>query len=228
VRTFFQLALIVPVLAAALGQSARAQGDGVFLVTYVEVMPNAVAPATALLRRHRDASRRDDGNLRFDVLSEIARPNRFVILEAWKDRTALDAHVQSAGSVQFNEQLNPIQDAPTDQRVNHALYLGQGTAMDRPGAIEVVTHVDVIPPGTDACLAALKAMSVDSPKDSGNISYQVLQQANRANHFAVLEEWTDRSAADAHAIAAHTRAFREKLTPIAGALYDERFYTALN
>jgi hypothetical protein len=29
-------------------------------------------------------------------------------------------------------------------------------------------------------------------------------------------------------MAAHTRAFRERLSPIAGALYDERFYSALN
>lgn len=227
-RAFFQLALIMPILAAALGQSAHAQDNAVYLVTYVEVMPNAVASAAALLKRHRNASRHDNGNLRLDVLAEIARPNRFVILEAWKDQAALDAHVQSTGSVQFNEQLKPIQDAPEDRRVNHALYLGQRPDTDRSGAIEVVTHVDVIPAGTDACLAALKAMSVDSPNDPGNISYEVLQQENRANHFAVVEEWTDRRAVDAHAMAAHTRAFREKLMPIAGAPYDERFYAALD
>ena len=38
----------------------------------------------------------------------------------------------------------------------------------------------------------------------------------------------DRKALNAHAMAAHTRAFREKLSPMAGALYDERFYKALN
>lgn len=218
----------MPILAAALGQSAHAQGDAVYLVTYVEVMPNAVASATALLQRYRSTSRRDAGNLRFDVLAETARPNRFVILEAWKDQTALDAHVQSTGSVQFQEQLKPIKDAPDDRRLDRALYLGQGVNTDRSGAIDVVTHVDVIPAGTEACLTALQAMSIDTPKDPGNISYQVLQQRNHTNHFTVLEEWTDRSTADAHAMAAHTRAFREQLIPITGALYDERFYTALN
>jgi len=228
VRIFFRLALITPILAAVFGQSAHAQSDAVYLVTYVEVMPNAVASATALLKHHRNMSRHDDGNLRFDILAEIARSNRFVMLEVWKDQAALDAHVKSAGTVRFNEQLKPIQDAPDDRRVNRALYLGKGAATDRVGAIEVVTHVDVIPPGTAACLVALKAMSVDSSTDPGNISYQVLQQGNRANHFTVLEEWTDQSAADAHAMAAHTRAFREKLMPIAGAVYDERFYRRLN
>jgi quinol monooxygenase YgiN len=228
VRPFFQLALGALIFAAPLGQSADAQSGPVYVATYVEAMPNAVASAAAALKRYRDASRHDPGNLRFDVLAEMARPNRFVMVEAWKDKATLDAHAQSAGAVQFQEQLKPIQDAPNDQRVTHALYSGQGASMDRAEAIYVVTHVDVIPAGTDACLAALKAMSVDSPKDVGNISYQVLQQTNRANHFTVIQEWADRTALDAHAMAAHTRAFREKLMPIAGALYDERFYKALN
>jgi quinol monooxygenase YgiN len=55
----------------------------------------------------------------------------------------------------------------------------------------------------------------------------VLQQANRGNHFSVLEAWTNRKALDGHAAAAHTRDFRAKLTPVAGALYDERIYKAL-
>ena len=57
---------------------------------------------------------------------------------------------------------------------------------------------------------------------------QSLQQANRANHFTVFEKWRGMKAAEAHAMEDHTRAFREKLVPIAGALYDERFYKALD
>ena len=77
-------------------------------------------------------------------------------------------------------------------------------------------------------MAALKAMSVDTANDAGNISYEALQQANRGNHFTVIEAWTNRKALDAHAMAAHTRAFREKISPVAGALYDERIYKTLN
>jgi quinol monooxygenase YgiN len=77
-------------------------------------------------------------------------------------------------------------------------------------------------------MAALKAMSTDTADDPGNLAYQVLQQTNRRNHFTVLETWRSQSAGDAHAMAAHTRVFREKLTPFAGALYDERLYKALD
>lgn len=226
-RLFFRLALATAIAAAALGKTAYAQGNTVYLATYVEMMPNAVATGVSLLKRYRDESRREAGNLRFDALAEIARANRFVIVEAWRDKAAFDAHAQSAGAVQFREKLKAIEDAPSDARITNALYLGRGANENRVGAIYVVTHVDVLPAGKDACMAALKAMSVDTVKDAGNISYEVLQQVNRANHFAVVEEWTNMKAVDAHAMAAHTRAFREKLIPIAGALYDERLYKAL-
>jgi quinol monooxygenase YgiN len=228
VRTLFRLAIVAPILFAALGKTADAQGNAVYVASYVELMPSASASGAALLKRYRDAGRKQAGNLRFDALVEIARDNRFVIIEAWKDKTALDTHVQNAESVRSREKLNPIQDAPVDRRVTHALYLQQGDNANRAGAIYVVTHIDVIPPGTEACIAALKMMSADTPQDTGNISYGVLQQLDHANHFTVVEEWTNRKAIAVHAIAPHTRAFRDKLKPIAGALYDERLYTALN
>jgi quinol monooxygenase YgiN len=230
VRLFFQPALGLCIAAASLVPSAQAQSNAVYVVTYVEVMPNAVAPGAALLKQYRDGSVKEDGNLRAVALQEIDRPNRFVVVEAWRDKAAFDAHGQNAGTAQFREKLTPIADAPYDERITNELYAtpAQKGSPSLSAAVYVVTHVDVIPPGKDDCMAALKAMSVDTAGDAGNISYEVLQQANRGNHFTVIEAWTNRKALDAHAMAAHTRAFRERISPNAGALYDERIYKALN
>jgi quinol monooxygenase YgiN len=228
VRLLFQPIVIMFIVAAASAPPAHAQGNAVYLATYVEVMPNAVGPGVVLLKQYRDASLKEDGNLRAVALAEIERPNRFVVVEAWRDKAALEAHGQSAAASKFRDKLKPIADAPYDERVTNALYVTQAKNESRSGTLYVVTHVDVIPAGKDDCMAALKAMSVDTAADAGNISYEVLQQANRGNHFTVIEAWTDRKALDAHAMAAHTRAFRDKLGPIAGALYDERIYKALN
>lgn len=227
-RRFFRLAFAMTILTAALGGTASAQSDAPYLVTYVELMPNAIESGIALLKQYRDASRKEDGNLRFDVLGEIKRPNRFAVVEIWRDKASLDAHGHSAASAQFSEKLKILQDAPNDVRVDHALYLSTGKSGSATGAIYVVTHIDVIPPGKDACMTALKAMSTDTAAEPGNVSYDVLQQDDHSNHFTVVEAWADVTAADAHAMAAHTRAFRAKLIPIKGALYDERFYTAMN
>jgi quinol monooxygenase YgiN len=228
VRLLFQPIAVMFIVAAASAPPAHAQGNAVYLATYVEVMPNAVGPGVVLLKQYRDASLKEDGNLRAVALAEIERPNRFVVVEAWRDKAALEAHGQSAATLKFRNELKPIADAPYDERINNALYVAQGKTESQSGAIYVLTHVDVIPAGKDDCMAALKAMSVDTASDPGNISYEVLQQANRGNHFTVIEAWTNRQAVDAHAMAAHTRAFREKISPVAGALYDERIYKTPN
>ncbi len=227
-RTFLRLILGMPILLALLACSAYAQGGVVYVATYIELMPNALGSGAVLLKRYRNASRKEAGNLRVDVLAEIARDNRFVIISVWSDKAAFDAHVQSAAGMQFREKFKAIEDAPADERANRQLYLNRGANDHRSGTIYVVTHVDVIPPGTDTCMAALRTMSADTAKDAGNISYyNALQQLDHANHFTVVEEWTSRKATTNHAMAAHTRAFRDKLKPIAGALCDERFYMAL-
>jgi quinol monooxygenase YgiN len=227
-RLFSGLSFGLIILAATAAGPVRADDNAVYVVTYVDVMPNSAMPGAALLQKYRNSGREEDGNLRFDVLQEISRPNRFAVLEIWRDKTAADAHGKTASTTDFRDKLKAIENAPYDERINNGLYVGPLKNENRPDAIYVVTHVDVIPPGKDDCMAGLKAMSVDTPNDPGSISYGVLQQANRSNHFSVVEAWTDRKALDGHAMASHTRAFRDRLSPIAGALYDERFYNALN
>ena len=99
---------------------------------------------------------------------------------------------------------------------------------DRPGAIYVLTHVDVFAQYEVDCLALLDTMSIDTSQDDGNIGYQVLPEADHPNHFTVIEEWTTRRSRDAHLMAAHTRAFRERLLPMEGSLYDARLYNELD
>jgi quinol monooxygenase YgiN len=219
--------LISPILAVTLAHVAHAQSSAIYVTTYVEVMANAIAPGVSLLEAYSDASRKQDGNLRFNVLQEIGRPNRFAIIEAWRDPGALDAHAKAASTRQFRNNLTAIETAPYDDRINNALATEKGKNAAEPGAIYVVTHVDVLPAGKDDCIAALKAMAIASADDSGNISYDAFEQANRGNHFTVIEAWTNKSAFDAHVAAAHTRAFRERIMPFIGAPYDDRLYKAL-
>jgi len=126
---------MVIIAATMLGQSAYAQGSAIFLATYVDVMPSSVDQAERLIDRYREASRRDEGNLRFLVLQEISRPNRFAIVEAWRDKAALDAHVSADHTHAFRERLKEIQNAPYDERVNNLLYSGQDATENSPNAV---------------------------------------------------------------------------------------------
>ena len=212
------------ILASGPTQSVQAQGSAVYLCTYVDLMPNAVSSAEGLLKRYSNSSRTQPGNLQFDVLHEIARPSRFAILEAWADEAELESHERAASTLHFRDQLEAVQSAPYDTRVGRRIYHEREASENRAGAIYVLTHVDITPNHQDNGLTLLKDMSVETAKDYGNISYEVLQQADPANHFTVVEEWTSKKVLDAHAEAAHTREFRKALLPLQGGLYDERMY----
>ncbi|HEX3506628.1 MAG TPA: antibiotic biosynthesis monooxygenase [Xanthobacteraceae bacterium] len=227
-RLSFRLAFSVAFFAALLAPSARAEDDAVYLTSYVEVLPfeapSAQSKATVTLEHYREASRKQAGNLRFDVLTELGRPDRLVILEAWRDAASFDAHDKADSTARYRQAIDTMQSVPPDIRNNAALFLDARPRDNRPGAIYVVTHIDVTGDHKDDGVALLRSMSADTIKDPGNLHYDVFQQKNRPNHFTVVEAWANRKAQADHAGAAHTRAFRQKLLPMAGALYDERLY----
>ena len=199
-----------------------------YIVVYLEVMPTATAGAVTLVRRFRDATRKETGNLRTEALQRIGQLNQFVLLEAWKDQAAADAHAKAAATAQFRDKIKAIQNAPIDERTHFPLSVGPIAAKAGGATVAAVTHVDVIPPQRENGTAITKQLAEDGRKDDGNLRFEAVTQTNRQNHFTVIELWRDRKAADAHSMAAHTRAYREKLGPASGALYDERFYKVLD
>ena len=72
-----------------------------------------------------------------------------------------------------------------------------------------------------------KAQAEAARKDDGNLRYDVLQWDGHANHFTLVEVWRDRKAFDASVTTPQNKQFRDKLTPLEGALYDERLYQAV-
>jgi quinol monooxygenase YgiN len=218
------LAMALAPLAATL---AIAQQDpSIYMVTYIEVAPAAQGQTTTLLRQLADASRKDAGLVRFEVLQRTAPSRQFVILESWKDQQAFDAHVATVHHKQFRDRVAPDLIAPIDDRFSVPTLIGPSQPV-RGGVVYVVTHVDVPGPVRDKALAALTALSGPSRNDAGNLRFDVVHQQNRTNHFTVVEVWKDQRSNDAHELAAHTRAFRNALTPITGALYDQRWYRPL-
>jgi quinol monooxygenase YgiN len=201
--------------------------SAVFEVTYVEADPASEPAAVALLKKHRDVGRQEPGNVGLAVLQQDGRPGHFVILESWRDQAAFDRHAVSDATRGFLDALQALLVSPADQRVLKGLAVA--SAMNAPGeqAVYVVTHVDTIPNPQRDVSALLKRLAEESRNDDGNLSFQLLQQANRANHFTIVEVWKDRASVDRHAVAAHTRQYRSEIQPSAGSPIDERLFTAL-
>jgi len=228
-RLTLQLLLAMTLLPAAMTQMAGAQGAAapIHVATYVEVGSASDKDGVKLLKQYRDASRKENGNMRADIAQEIGRTNRFVVLEIWKDQAALDAHGKAAGTTAFRDKLKTIQNAPYDERVHNGFNVGPNGPVAK-GAVVVVSHVDVPPPKKDEVIAALNPLAEASRKGGGNQRFEVVQQTSRPNHFTVIESWKDQKAYDGSRSADAQRQFRDKLGPILGALYDERVYRALD
>jgi quinol monooxygenase YgiN len=195
-------------------------------VTYFEVAPAQSRQAGGLVRSFAAASRKEDGNLEFLALREATRPGRFAIVEAWRDKAALDAH--GAAVKALADRMQPLFNAPFDTRQFWTLSVAQPAAGANLGrALYVLTHVDVFPSGKDQVAAMVKQLAEDSRKDGGALRFDAVVWDGHPNHFHLVEAWANRGARDAHAMAEHTRQFRAKLVPFEGALYDERLYEAL-
>jgi quinol monooxygenase YgiN len=195
-----------------------------YVVTYVELRPNAKAEGSAILKSWREVARRADGNLRLELGQSTIRPGQFVVMAAWRNKAAFDAHAGAAAP--FREKLAALRNSPADDRFHNSLSVGP---MDLPhGALYVVTHVDVIPPRREDAVAALKVLGEANRGASGNVRYEVVQQTNRPNHFTLVEIWRSRDAFEANSVSAHQREFRDKLAQMTGALYDERLFEGLN
>ena len=201
-------------------------GSPVYTVTYIEVAASAAAQAAALARQFAAAGRQAPGNAGFEAFAEIGRPGRLALLEAWQDQTTAAARAKMPADG-FRDPLQPILASPFAVRAFDGLSVAGATARGGRQAVWVLTHVDVFPAGKDQAVELVGALAKAGRMDDGNLRFDVLQQSGRPNHFTVVEGWRDGKAFAASVMAAHRREFRQRLTPLEGALYDERLYRAL-
>jgi quinol monooxygenase YgiN len=217
---------VLPVRAQTPPPTAAPANASASVVTFLETGAPSAAAAAALLRKLAAASRKEDGNAGFLALRESGRPGRFAVIEAWRDKAALDAHETAAKAAY--DGLQKLLVSPPDRRPCVGLDVAAPAAgAEGSATVYVLTHVDVVPPAKDQAIGLVKQLAAESSKDPGVVLFDVLQQANRANHLFLVEAWRDRAAFDAHTMAEHTRAFRAKLLPLQGALYDERMYAPI-
>jgi quinol monooxygenase YgiN len=228
---FFMIAAAVAVAPA----QAQTSADTVFAVTYLDVGVGAVPEGVALILKYRDQSRREGANLEFTILQEVSRPNRFVIMEGWRDQAAFDAHDKGAAKAEFEGALKPIRNSPPDRHMLQPFANAPARPAPAAGALYMAEHVDFL--GGDPAIAAaaaplVKALAEASQKEAGVVRYDVYRQPPpRINHYEVVAAWTDAKAFNAHETAGHTLEFRNASAQGGRAwranLYDQRLYRAL-
>jgi quinol monooxygenase YgiN len=211
-----------------LGDGTMLSAKPFYIVTYVEVDPSGAAKAKKLISKHSADSKKDAGNIRYEALQRIGRKNHFIILEAWSDQDARNAHAKAAHTLAFRKALQPLLYSPFDERAHVGLIAGDPKKEPKPGkrAVYVLTHVDISPPEqfppckrqvqeSGPCGNALVAQLVAAGrKDAGNLRFDALTQANRPNHMEVVEVWKSASAQKKHTVSKAVKDFRDELSGI--------------
>ncbi len=208
-------------VAPAQGQT----GGAVYTAAYIEIKSSAITSGVALAQQYARNSQAEAGNLAVSALQETGRTNRFVIVEAWRDQASFDDHAKSAHALQFLQKLAAIEAAPYDQRINHGFAIDPQPGKAGSNAVYVVTHVDVPGARREEAEALLQQLSGPSRTVPGHLRYDLYQQNDpRANHFTLYAIWRNRADFEAYGSTQHCLEFRDAITPLLGALYDERVY----
>ncbi len=221
------LILSLAILVSGFGAEARAQVPAdttVYTVTYVEVAPSASGTMASAFKQYRDASRREDGYVRFDLREQVGRLGLFSVVESWRDQKAIDAHAGAVHTRRYQDTIRPIRVAGYDERPYKAFTVAP--PRDSPGqAVHVVAHVDIAGAAAQAeAPGMLRRLAETSRAEPGCLRFDVLQHMMRANHYTVIEVWLDQKSIDAHRVAAHTKEYRDALQPMSGSPLDERWY----
>jgi quinol monooxygenase YgiN len=108
------------------------------------------------------------------------------------------------------------------------LAQAQGTT----GQVTVLTIIDVVPDyampqNVEKSAALLSKLAADTQNAPGMVSFKILRDATRSNHFVIDGTWKDMNSFEAYSGAETTRKFRQAFQPGQGGPFDERIYVDL-
>jgi quinol monooxygenase YgiN len=106
---------------AAAQHAERPAAGAIYAVTHVDFIPPKKDEGIAALNATVEPSRKDPGNLRYDVLQQTSRPNHLTLVEAWRDQGSLEGHAVAAHTKQFRTQLLPMSGSLFDERLYRSL-----------------------------------------------------------------------------------------------------------
>lgn len=214
-------------MAVASGPPAKASAEAVYAVTYVDVAANSVGQGVTILKKYRDLSSHEAGNLEFTVLQERIRPNRFVIFEGWKDQAAFDAHSKGTPASECQDALAPIRNSPPFQMMQYAFVTAPPRANPARNPLYMVEHMDFMPTFAATAATLVRTLAEDSQKEKSVIRYDAYHWGD--HHYVIVAVWPDSKAFDAHEAAAYTRQFRAAAAVPGGRidLYEERLYNPI-
>lgn len=108
-----------PAPAPQAAPSAAALKNALFVVSHVDLIPDALPAAKLALQQYVLDSRKDPGALRIELLEQTDRANHFTIVSVWSSEKAFDAHLAAQHTRDFRAKIQPGLGSPFDERLHH-------------------------------------------------------------------------------------------------------------
>jgi quinol monooxygenase YgiN len=245
--TFLSAVTLCSGLPASVAHADDRDGP-IFNVVHFDVIPATIngvdflQTAYALLFKYRGQSAGDEGLESFRILNLVPpTTNHSEIVQVWKSYEDYKDHLAQAHTIafRFDVQGNPVFGgeccigSPIDDR-QYQLVKSFKTpwasasipsTVGPSGALYVITYVELLQEGNvelgqDELIAyGAETSGVNGPHV---LSYNILQQLDRTNRYAVLEVWDSQTSYSAWQGLAATTSFVAKITPLLGSPFDHR------
>jgi quinol monooxygenase YgiN len=100
-------------------------------------------------------------------------------------------------------------------------------AEETAGPAYVVTYIEVLPKAEKQTAELLGKQMAEMRKKPDNLGYVALQRNSPARHFAIVEFWKSPASLEGARASEANKEFRNVLTPLLAAPYDERPHKAM-
>lgn len=90
--------------------------NSIFAITHVDIVPTIKDQGIALVKDIATISPKDSGNIRFEALTQISRPNHMTIIEIWANEDANKNHASQKHKKDFRVTLTPMSGSLYDER----------------------------------------------------------------------------------------------------------------
>ncbi len=91
-------------------------------LVHIQIKPEHVGDFIDATRANHEASVRENGNRRFDVLQSADNPTHFVLYEAYATAADAAAHKQAAHYLRWRDTVAPWMAAPRQGVAYHGLF----------------------------------------------------------------------------------------------------------
>jgi autoinducer 2-degrading protein len=205
-------------------------------VVHIQVRPDHVTDFLGAIRRNREKSVLEPGNLRFDILRSADDAARFVTYMAYEDEATAKAHTTTAHLLAFREEVADWMVVPRENVRYDGLFPADvedvgvdEVAPARGGPMFVtIVHIHVKPEHVSDLIESIRPNHEGSILEPGNLRFDILQSVDDPTRFIAYEAYVDEYSAWAHKETPHYLRWRDQVAgwmaePRQGARYEGLF-----